>query len=74
MKKTTTTLALTALLAGGSLFTAAPATAAPAAARTALVQVEAGHTRTADRDDWIFGLKKPRVYVCRIAPALCKGR
>lgn len=68
------TIALaTALLVPAGIATAAPASAAPAVTASA-VQVEAGHRHTKDRDDWIFGLKKPRVYVCQIAPVLCKGR
>ena len=72
MNKSLTSAALAGALLAGTLAVAPAATAAPAATPTAVVQVEAGHTRTADRDDWIFGLKKPRVYVCRIAPALCR--
>ena len=68
------TIALaTALLVPAGVATAQPASAAPVVT-TAAVQVETGHRYTKDRDDWIFGLKKPRVYVCQIAPALCKGR
>ena len=73
MNKTASTILAGALLAG-SLAVAPTATAAPAATPTAVVQVEAGDRHTKDRDDWIFGLKKPRVYVCQIAPALCRGR
>lgn len=71
MRKTLSALTVAGLLSFG---VAPVANAAQVSTPSSAVQVEAGHRHTKDRDDWIFGLKKPRVYVCQIAPVLCKGR
>jgi hypothetical protein len=70
MNKTATSAVLAGAILAGTLAIAPTASAAPAATPTAAVQVQERHNK--DRDEWIFGLKKPRVYVCRIAPALCR--
>lgn len=65
MKKTTTA-ALVLAIGAGSLLTAAPATAAPAATPTAVVQVQESRFPSPTKG------QRLRSWVCNIAPSICR--